>query len=327
MVHSLDYPETLKSIYEVAFLIRCVESAIAHEYSKGELRCPVHLSVGQELPSAIFSIFQNSGDYAVSTHRAHAHYLAKGGDLNEMIAEIFGRVTGCSKGRGGSMHLSDPRVRFMGSSAIVGNSIPVGVGISYGVKMRRENNIVFIFLGDGATEEGVFYESLNFVAIHKLPVIFVCENNLYSVYSDLSYRQPSNRSLKTLVGAMGLDSYKVSFGESEALFEILWKYTKSETRGTPCFIEVDTYRWLEHCGPNNDDALGYRSKEEIKEYMAFDFLKHIKSRLVEQGFVSEVSKIESEIEDRVIKAFDFARQSPFPSKEQTLGEFKLPEFR
>lgn len=327
MVYSLDNPETLKSIYEVALLIRRVESAIARDYSKGEMRCPVHLSIGQELPSAIISVFQRKGDYAVSTHRAHAHYLAKGGDLNEMIAEIFGRVTGCSKGRGGSMHLSDPSVRFMGSSAIVGNSIPVGVGIAYGIKIRGDDDVVFIFLGDGATEEGVFYESLNFVAIHKLPVIFVCENNFYSVYSDLSFRQPVNRSLEAIVGGMGVDAYKVAFGDDYSLFEILLKYTNSEIRGMPCFIEVDTYRWLEHCGPDNDDALGYRSEDEINRFRSFDYLIYIKDRLVKHGFATEVSNIEREIQNRVIKSFDFARKSPFPTKEQTLGEFNSLEFR
>lgn len=327
MVYSIGDPETWKALYKMAFLIRFVESEIAREYSRGEMRCPVHLSVGQELPSAIFSLFQTKGDYAVSTHRAHAHYLAKGGDLNEMIAEIFGKVSGCSKGRGGSMHLSDPKVRFMGSSAIVGNSIPVGIGIAYGVKVRREEDIVFVFLGDGATEEGVFYESLNFVAIHKLPVIFICENNLYSVYSDLSFRQPSNRRLREIVGAMGLDSHTISFGDDTGLFEVLQRYTQTEIRGTPCFIEIDTYRWLEHCGPDNDDSLGYRSKDEIEKFRSFDFLKLVKNRLEMAGCASEVSTIESEIYIKVGDAFNFARQSTFPTKEQTFGEFDYLEFR
>jgi pyruvate dehydrogenase E1 component alpha subunit len=304
-----------------------VELEIAREYPKGEMRCPVHLSVGQELTSAIFSIFQTRGDYAVSTHRAHAHYLAKNGDLNRMIAEIYGKATGCSLGRGGSMHLSDPSVRFMGSSAIVGNSIPVGVGIAYGVKTRREKDIIFVFLGDGATEEGVFYESLNFVAIHKLPVIFICENNLYSVYSDLSARQPSGRSISEVVKAIGIDSFKISFGEDRPLFETLQKYTKSEIKGTPCFIEIETYRWLEHCGPENDDALGYRTKEELDNFKFFDYVEHVKTRLLRYGFASEINRVEAQVQNDIMNAFDFARKSPFPNRSQTYGDFNSLEFR
>jgi len=152
--------------------IRAVEEKIAAEYNNQRMRCPTHLSIGQEaVPSAISSCI-NKNDFAVSTHRGHAHYLAKGGDLKAMIAEIYGKETGCSKGKGGSMHLIDTKVGFMGTSAIVGNSIPVGVGLALSCKLKKSDQISIVYLGDGAVEEGVFYESLNFSILQKLRVLF-----------------------------------------------------------------------------------------------------------------------------------------------------------
>ena len=166
--------------------IRAIEEKIASKYSENKMRCPTHLSIGQEAGPAAISECLSNNDFAVSTHRGHAHYLAKGGDLKSMISEIYGKVTGCSRGKGGSMHLIDKKVGFMGTSAIVGNSIPIGVGLALSCQLKKEKNISVIYLGDGAIEEGVFYESLNFAILRNLRVLFVCENNLYSVYSPLS---------------------------------------------------------------------------------------------------------------------------------------------
>ena len=156
----------LLQCYELASRIRAVEETIAQEYPNGEMRCPVHLSIGQELVSAVVGLNQQKQDTAVSSHRAHAHYLAKGGNLYRMIAEIYGKITGCCKGRGGSMHLIDLEVGFLGSSAIVGNSIPIGVGSGLTHKLNKSDALSFIFLGDGAIEEGSFYESVNLSLIH-----------------------------------------------------------------------------------------------------------------------------------------------------------------
>lgn len=322
MVYSLDNLDTLLSLYRTAFLIRHVELEIAREYPKGEMRCPVHLSVGQEITSAVFSMFQKNIDYAVSSHRAHAHYLAKGGNLNAMIAEIFGKVTGCSKGRGGSMHLSDSSVRFMGSSAIVGNSIPVGVGIAYGIKLRKDEAKSYIFFGEGASEEGVFYESLNFAIIHNLPAIFICENNLYSVYTDLLSRQPRGRSVHEVVSALGMPSIKVPFGKLDELMNAFNEFVNSPVNG-PKFIEVDTYRWLEHCGPNSDDTLNYRPTVELENRLTYDVVMDLgemirsKANKLDNG----IEELEEEIRSLIKEAFTFARSSPFPTIETALGDF------
>ena len=146
----------LINLYEQMYRIRTVEEVIADNYPDGKMRCPVHLSIGQEAIPAVFAQVIRASDFAVSTHRGHAHYLAKGGNLNAMIAEIYGKSTGCAKGKGGSMHLIDLGVNFMGTSAIVGNSIPVGVGLALSAQLKKTNQISCIFLGDGATEEGVF---------------------------------------------------------------------------------------------------------------------------------------------------------------------------
>lgn len=198
----------VEKLYREALRIRNIELEISRRYSSNQIRCPVHLSVGQEGIAAAYALVMKKLDFAVSTHRGHAHYLAKGGDLKKMIAEIYGKVTGCSKGIGGSMHLMDLNVNFMGSSAIVGNSIPVGVGLGLSAKLKKKNQISYVFFGEGATEQGVFYESINFAIIKKLPVFFICENNLYSVYSDLKYRQPKTRKIYKLVKSFGIQTYK-----------------------------------------------------------------------------------------------------------------------
>lgn len=322
MVHSLDKLETLLALYRVAFKIRHVELEISRQYQKGEMRCPVHLSVGQELPSAAISLFQRKSDYAVSTHRAHAHYIAKGGDIFAMVAEIFGKSTGCSKGRGGSMHLSDPEVNFLGSSAIVGNSIPIGVGIAYGIKVRSEGSRSYVFLGDGATEEGVFYESINFAVIHNLPIIFVCENNFYSVYTSLEPRQPKNRRIHDIVRAMGMNSVYIPFGNLEITLSVIQDSLLKVNEG-PLFIEIDTYRWLEHCGPNFDDHLAYRPEEEKENYLKYDVLEDLNQRIlrIDIGSGKELEKIKREITNQIDEAFSFASKSPFPSVEDVRGDF------
>ncbi len=304
--------KTLKSIYLRALRIRAVEEEIAHRYADQEMRCPTHLSIGQELVPAVYAEFVTVNDYALSTHRAHAHYLAKGGDLNKMIAEIHGKVTGCSKGLGGSMHLIDEDVGFMGSTAIVGGTIPVGVGLGLSIKIKNEDKISTIFLGDGATEEGVFYESLNFAALNSLPVLFICENNRYSVYSHLAVRQPETRKIYQLAKAIGIESVHADGYDIEDTYSALSSavnYVRSNKK--PFFIELDTYRFREHCGPNFDNHIGYREESEYKEFLQKDPLAVLKEYL--RGQVSDSD--EKLIKDEIDNAFKFAKESAFPQYE------------
>jgi pyruvate dehydrogenase E1 component alpha subunit len=311
----------LARLFVTAVRIRLIETAIAIEYPQGEMRCPVHLSVGQELLSAVFEQVQTREDTAISSHRAHAHYLGKGGDLNRMIAELYGKVTGCSKGRGGSMHLIDLEKGFIGSSAIVGNSIPIGVGVAMSHKLRGNGKVSYIFFGDGAIEEGAFYEAMNFAAVHELPCVFVCENNRYSVYTGLDKRQPTGRNIAALAEAIGVKSEVAGLGDYLETFRILESSTQKARMGFgPTFIEVPTYRFLEHCGPNDDNHLGYRPIGELDFQKDLDFITNLESRLLMEKIMSlnEVKIVKSEIENEIAQAFNFAKKSPFPTFEEIM---------
>ena len=252
-------------------LIRMAEEEIANRYKFGEMRCPTHLSIGQEAAASGVGQALKKTDLALSTHRGHAHYLAKGGNLNRMIAEIYGKKTGCSKGKGGSMHLIDRSVGFEGSTAIVGNTIPIGVGLGLSLKIDKKDSISVVFCGDGSVEEGVFYESVNFAITKKLPILFVCENNLYSVYSPLKVRQPEGRKIFEMVQAIGVSSAHEDGNDVRKVNKLTNKaITKIRETSMPFFIELETYRWREHCGPNYDNDIGYRSQSEYLQWKKKD---------------------------------------------------------
>jgi len=297
--------------------IRAVEEEIAERYSEWEMRCPTHLSIGQEAVAAVVGHLLNHNDLAVSTHRAHAHYLGKGGNLKAMIAEIYGKESGCSKGRGGSMHLIDKSVGFMGSTAIVGGTIPIGTGLALGMKYRKTEQISCIFVGDGAIEEGAFYESANFAALHQLPILFICENNLYSVYSSLSKRQPAGRKIHELAKEIGLLSDYADGNDVVQIYEILESAIDAVRTGKgPSFIEFSTYRWREHCGPNFDNDIGYRSEEEFAEWKMRDPITAFQHQLKVSGFTDDSTLIEvnEKIENEIKEAFNFAQASKFPDR-------------
>jgi pyruvate dehydrogenase E1 component alpha subunit len=306
-------------LFKEMYRIRAVEEAIADHYPEGKMRCPVHLSIGQELIPALFAETIRPTDFAVSTHRGHAHYLAKGGSLNAMIAEIYGKSTGCAKGKGGSMHLIDLSVNFMGTSAIVGNSIPIGVGLALSAQLKGTDQISCVFLGDGAIEEGVFYESVNFAAVRKLPVLFICENNLYSVYSPLSVRQPTGRSIANMVKAMGIE-VGIADGVDIQASNQLMKSAIDQVRktGLPYFLEFSTYRWREHCGHAFDNDIGYRTPEEFVMWQSKDPLHYLESQLnnLSPDMQNSITEFKFMIEEEVNAAFDFAENSPFPDRRE-----------
>lgn len=299
--------------------IRMVEETIAERYSEWKIRCPTHLCSGQEAIAAAVGLVLGVDDFVVCSHRSHGHYLAKGGDLNKMMAEIYGKRTGCCAGRGGSMHLIDKDVGFMGSTSIVGGTIPVSVGLALSIKMHGTNQVSCVFFGDGAIEEGVFYESVNFAVLKKLPVLFICENNLYSVYSPLIKRQPNGRSIYQMVGAMGI---KAEHGDGNNALEVYSKISSSikgiRDGGGPCFFEFATYRWREHCGPNFDNDIGYRTEKEYLDWKARDPVLLLQSDLMRQHVVclKDVEKMRKASQVEIEQAFDYAETSPFPSPEE-----------
>jgi len=300
-------------------LIRTVEETIACRYNEQKMRCPTHLCTGQEAVAAAVGLALNKSDMALSTHRAHGHYLGKGGDVKKMLAEIYGKSTGCSKGKGGSMHLIDKSAGFMGSTAIVGGTIPVGVGLALSFKLKKTNQISCVFFGDGSTEEGVFYESVNFAALKKLPVLFVCENNLYSVYSPLKVRQPAERKIFEMVNALGVNAESGNGNNVVEVFEKVSSAIEKIRNGDgPFFFEFDTYRWREHCGPNFDNDIGYRTEEEYLAWKERDPILILKTELVNNSVIPqiELQNIETELQRKVDDAFAFAEESPFPDSNE-----------
>ena len=306
-------------LFESMLRIRLVEESIANKYSEQKMRCPTHLSIGQEAIAVGVCANLTSQDQVLSTHRAHAHYLAKGGCLNSMMAEIYGKASGCSKGMGGSMHLIDTSVGFMGSTAIVANTIPVAVGLALEKKLTRKKSIACVFFGDGATEEGAFYESVNFAIIHSLPILFICENNLYSVYSGLEVRQPVDRKIYKMARAMGISA---QHGNGNDVEEVARKVKHAKTMilksGGPQFLEFDTYRWREHCGPNFDNNIGYRDESEFLKWKKKDPLKNFYSENSQKYIDRKIDKISQEIDD----AHQFADDSKFPTLQEYNAAFQ-----
>ncbi|MDC0456266.1 thiamine pyrophosphate-dependent dehydrogenase E1 component subunit alpha [Candidatus Pelagibacter sp.] len=296
---------------------RIVEESIASKYHENKMRCPVHLAIGQEAISAAFYEVVKKNDKTMSSHRAHLHFLAKGGSLNSMIAEIYGKKSGCSSGKGGSMHLIDLKVNFMGSTAIVGNTIPISAGLALASKIKKENSVTYIFFGDGAIEEGVFYETINFAIVKELPIIFVCENNFYSVYTSLLSRQPKNRKIFKMVEAMGIKSYKTDGNDVNKCYQIFANSKKYlEQKKKPVFLEFETYRHLEHCGPNNDDVLKYRNKKQIEYWKKKDPLLNYENQLIKKKYLNKkiILKIKKEIILKVNNAFNIAERDKFPKQ-------------
>lgn len=294
--------------------IRLVEEGIARRYQQQQMRCPTHLSIGQEATPVGVSDWLNKDDKAYSSHRAHAHYLAKGGDLNALIAELHGKVSGCTAGRGGSMHLCDMNVGFMASTAIVGNSIPLAVGHALSMKTRNEASIAVAYFGDGATEEGAFYEAMNFAALKKLPVLFVCENNLYSVYSPLHVRQPQGRDITGLSQSIGVSAMRLDGNDviavSDAMHSIKPKLLAGEG---PYLLECMTYRHREHCGPNFDDHLGYRNEQEVLDWQAKDPLHLFRQQFSDKSQLAAFEQQKtSEYLSAIESAFEKAKSDDFP---------------
>ena len=317
MVHPVKLTrKELIRYYSKLYKIRETELKIVEEYPNQEMRCPVHLSIGQEAPSAAVNIFLKKNDFAISYHRAHAHYIAKDGDLKKMIAEIYGKQSGCSAGVGGSMHLVDLKKNFLGSTAIVSSSIPVGVGYAYSLKYYNNNSRICIYIGDASCEEGVFFESLNFAILKKLPILFFCENNKYSVYSNLEQRQPKNRKLYKLAKSFGIESFHLNSKDPIKFCENLKKIM---TIKKPLFIEVDTYRYYEHCGPNKDDNLNYRPKKEVEFWSKRDPIDLTEKYLLNKKFLKkeDLIKIKKKILKEISQAFNFAKKS----KEPSYGEY------
>jgi TPP-dependent pyruvate/acetoin dehydrogenase alpha subunit len=308
---------TAIKIYFEILRIRKIEIEISKKYSEQKMRCPVHLSIGQEAIPVGICRNLNKEDRVFTAHRSHAHYLAKGGNLKRMLAELYGKKSGCAKGKGGSMHLIDLKAGLFGAVPIVGSTIPIGVGAAWSNKLNKEKSIIVIFFGDGATEEGVFQESLDFASLHNLPVLFVCEHNNYSVYSNIKKRQSKKRNILNIAKAIGIQGLHLDGNDSLDLYKKSKIVINSMRKKNKSFIFLcDTFRHLEHCGPNYDDNLNYRDKKYIDYWLNNCPLKKIENYLLKNKFLSKntILNFNKKINNEIKEAFLFADNSKFPEK-------------
>jgi pyruvate dehydrogenase E1 component alpha subunit len=312
-------PELARRLYRDMLRIRLVEEGIAELYPEQEMRCPVHLCIGQEAVAAGVCSQLGSNDWAFSGHRSHGHYLAKGGNLKAMLAEIYGKATGCCGGRGGSMHLVDLDAGFLGATPIVASTIPIAVGAAFGSVQRDEQRVVTIFFGEGATEEGAFHEAANFAAVHKLPVLFICENNLYSVYSPLAVRQPAGREVFALARGHGIDSLQGDGNDALQVHRLAALALHAIRAGHgPFFLELKTYRWREHCGPNYDNDIGYRTEAEFQAWKRLCPLARMRARTAGILTDPQVADMTEAIRQEFAEAVRFAKSSPLPEPDSLL---------
>ncbi len=316
-----DIPKgVLRELYRMMLRIQKVELKVAELYHTDEMKTPVHLCLGQEAVAAGVCASLNADDYVFSNHRGHGHYIAKGGNVKAMIAELYNRETGCSRGRGGSMHLIDTPVGLLGTSSIVGGCIPIATGAALGSVLKKDNRVSIAFFGDAAVEEGVIYESINFAMLKKLPVIYVCENNFYSVFSHLSKRQAEDSIYRRFEG-LAIPGYRVDGNNVIEVYRIARKVVDNARQGDgPSFIECRTYRLRDHHGTGSGVEVGYRTQEEVDEWAARCPVSNFEHFLIEQKIISaaEVEKFTAAIDGEVEEAFRFAQSSQLPEESELL---------
>jgi acetoin:2,6-dichlorophenolindophenol oxidoreductase subunit alpha len=293
--------------------IRIFEETLADLVEGGEIKTPCHLYIGQEAIAAGVCSALEPSDTIWGGHRSHGHYLAKGGDMDALMAEIFGKPTGCSGGRGGSMHLYDESVGVLGTVPLVAATIPLAVGAALAYKLRKDRQIAVAFFGDGATEEGSFHESLNMAALYSLPVVFVCENNLYASHLHITERRAKDNIADAGV-AHGVPSFVVDGNDSEAVFAVAEAAVQRARSGKgPSMIEARTFRWRGHVGPSWDMDVGVLRKDTLKEWIPKDPIARAFQRLSSDGFsAAELKEAESRVREEVRIAVDHARSAPWP---------------
>jgi TPP-dependent pyruvate/acetoin dehydrogenase alpha subunit len=311
-------PEQLKKFFFSMLRIRLIEFEIERRYKEDEMKTPIHLVIGQEASCVGAAEALKVTDLAYCGHRTHGLYLAKGGDYKAMMSELYCRANGCAGSRGGSMHLIDKKVGMAGTSAIVAGAIPISVGAALAMKIRKEKNVSYILFGDAATEEGACSESLNFAALKKLPVIFFCENNFFSVCSPLEYRQPEGVDIGRRSAGFGMPSVKIDGNNVLDVYDATMAAAERARRGEgPTFIEAMTYRWRGHGGAGDDSASGYRDPAEVVEWQKADPIELFYAFLTETKVLTAADRAqyEKDINAEIKEAFDHAIKSPNPTEQ------------
>lgn len=298
----------LLDLYKTMLRIRRVEEALSEKHEQKIIQSPLYLCIGQEAIAAGVSYWLRPGDHVFSNHRAHGHYLAKGGDLEKLVSELFFSPKGCCQGNAGSMFLADPRAGFVGATPILGATVPLALGSALSSVLNNLDRVSVVYFGDGAFEQGVVHESMNFAKLKNLPIIFVCENNTYAAYTHISERQPG-REISAIAEAHGIESY-TGDGNDALKVSTLARFAVKQARERvgPQFLEFATHRWREHCGPYFDDDLGYRRGGELEYWLERCPVKTALRQLLENGTLteSENHKLETAIMREIKAAFEFA---------------------
>ena len=311
---------TLKSLHISMVRIRLFEERVAGLLEDGTIKCPTHLYIGQEAVAAGVCASLETDDYVWGNHRSHGHYLAKGGDMNLIMAEMYGKKTGCAEGRGGSMHLIAKDVGILGTVPMVAATIPIAVGAALASVLQNTNRISVSFFGDGATEEGVFHESLNFASLKKLPVVFVCENNLFSSHLPIHDRRATDSIYKSAL-AYDIPSDRIDGNNAAEVFTTARIAIERARRGDgPTLIECRTYRWRGHVGPRWDLDVGIRDHSELKSWMDRCPIIDIERYMLDKGILTESERLEAHegAKQEIEMAVEFADSSPFPDPEELM---------
>jgi pyruvate dehydrogenase E1 component alpha subunit len=300
-----------RALFRAALRIRRVEERIVALYPSDKIQSPVHLSIGQEAVAVGICAGLRPTDPLCTTYRGHAFYLAKGGDLSAMLAELYGRANGISGGKAGSMHLAAPEVGLMGASAVVASGIPHAVGAALAARVRRSDQVTVAVFGDGAAEQGVYHESLNFAALHRCPVLFVCENNGLAVHAAQAERQAF--AIVAHAGAYGIAAARIADGQDMCGIADRVAATVAAIRqdGQPRLLEIMTCRYREHVGPGEDFAAGYRARADVEAWMARDPL------LTEADLIA---KFAPAIDAEIDAAEAFAEAGALPDRAALLAD-------
>lgn len=304
-------------LYKALLRIRRAEEVLADEYRTGSMRTPTHFGIGQEAVAVGVCEALENEDVVYTHHRSHTHYLAKGGSMLGLVAELLGREGGCSRGRGGSVHLTDRSVGFIGSSPILGHSAALAVGSALAFRMDNLSRIAVGFFGEGALDEGAMWESFNYASIHKLPVLFVCENNLYATESPMSVRQADGTDLCERVRSFKVRAERIDGNDVEAVYQAAQSAVKACRDGEgPVFLECMTYRWREHVGPLWDYEVNrtYRSKEELEAWMEKCPVKCFGESLLasDAATANDLGAWRVGINKEMNEVLEQARNSPWP---------------
>jgi len=312
----MDRERLLLTAYAKMLRIRLTEEALVQEYLKDNRRSFVHFYIGQEAVAVGVCMNLTKSDLVFSTHRSHGHYIAKGGDLNRMIAELYGKETGCSRGRGGSMHLIDKSVGFMGSISILASVVPIAVGAAYALKKQGKRNIVVVFVGDGAADEGGFYESINLAALMKVPILFVVEDNLYAGMSPREARHPEGYNLMNIARGLGAFYHKVGGNDFIDVYRNVVAIIPL-LKTAPGILECKTYRHMAHSAPIFDDKLGYRGEDDFETRLQACPIIRLEKKILNEKIATkaELLMMADAKKHEIKKAFRFTERSPEPRPE------------